>query len=58
MTRLVYLWNSGTEVDQAPGEGTDHPPSQAGPDTGEAENGVVNLVEDFTDYLSTFLIVQ
>ena len=50
ITELVYLWDAGTEVDQTPGEGADQPPSQAGPNTGEAENGVVELVEGFNDY--------
>ena len=50
ITDLVYLWNAGTEVDQTPGEGADQPPSQAGPNTGEAENGLVGLVESFSNY--------
>ncbi len=50
ITELVYLWNAGTEVDQTPGEGADQPPSQSGPNTGEAENGLVSLVEGFSDY--------
>lgn len=50
ITEQIYLWNAGTEVDQNPGEGADQPPSQAGPNTGEAENGVVELVEGFSDY--------
>ena len=50
ITEQVYLWNAGTEVDQTPGEGADQPPSQSGPNTGEAENGVVELVEGFSDY--------
>ena len=50
ITELIYLWNAGTEVDQTPGEGADQPPSQTGPNTGEAENGVVELVEGFSDY--------
>ena len=50
ITEQIYLWNAGTEVDQTPGEGADQPPSQAGPNTGEAENGLVELVEGFSDY--------
>lgn len=43
ITDLIYLWNAGTEVDQAPGVGLDQAPRQSGPDTGEAEGGVVEL---------------
>ncbi len=50
ITDLVFLWNAGTEVDQTPGEGADQAPRQAGPNTGEDENGLVSLVEDFSDY--------
>lgn len=50
ITELIYLWNAGTEVDQTPGEGADQPPRQAAPNTGEIENGVVELVEGFSDY--------
>ena len=50
ITDQVFLWNAGTEIDQTPGEGADQAPRQAGPDTGEAENGVVSMVEDFSDY--------
>jgi hypothetical protein len=50
ITSQISLWDAGTEVDQAPGEGADQAPRQAGPDTGEAENGLVELVEGFEDY--------
>ncbi len=50
ITDQIFLWNAGTEVDQTPGEGSDQAPRQAGPNTGEAENGLVSLVEGFTDY--------
>jgi hypothetical protein len=50
ITDQILLWDAGTEVDQTPGEGADQAPRQAGPNTGEAENGPVELVEDFTDY--------
>jgi hypothetical protein len=50
ITDQVFLWDAGTEVDQTPGEGADQAPRQAGPDTGEAENGAVELVEGFQDY--------
>ncbi len=46
----IFLWDAGTEVDQPPGEGADQAPRQAGPNTGEAENGVVEMVVEFQDY--------
>ena len=50
ITDLIFLWNAGTEIDQTPGEGVDQAPRQAGPDTGEAEGGLVSRVDDFTNY--------
>jgi hypothetical protein len=50
ITDQIYLWDAGTEVDQIPGEGADQAPRQAGPDTGEAENGFVVLEESFSDF--------
>lgn len=50
ITDLFFLWNAGTELDQTPGEGADQAPRQAGPNTGEDEDGFVSLVEGFTDY--------
>lgn len=37
ITDSVRLYDSGTEVDQVPGEGADQAPRQAGPDTGDAD---------------------
>lgn len=44
ITDQIFLWDAGTEVDQTPGEGADQAPRQAGPNTGEDENGVVEQV--------------
>ena len=44
ITDQVFLWDAGTEVNEEPG-GPNQPPSQAGPDTGEDENGVVLLLD-------------
>ncbi len=44
VTGQVFLWNAGTEVDQAPGFGPDQPVRQAGPDTGADENGTVTML--------------
>jgi len=46
ITEFISLWDAGTEVNQAPGEGPDQPPRQVGPDTGEDEMGVIHLVDD------------
>lgn len=46
----ILLWDAGTEVNQEPGVGLDQAPRQAGPNTGEAENSVVQLVEDMYSY--------
>ena len=50
ITDQFFLWNAGTEVDQTPGKGADQAPRQSGPNIGEIENGLVSLVEDFTNF--------
>ena len=49
ITRMVYLWDAGTEVNQEPGLGADQAPRQSGPDTGMDENGNVSLIADVND---------
>jgi hypothetical protein len=44
------MWDSGTEVDQEPGIGSDQGPRQKAPNTGKAENGVVHKVQDSKMY--------
>lgn len=44
---LVYVWDVGSEVNQAPGMGPDQGPRQKGPDTGAAE-GVLARYTDTT----------
>ncbi len=44
ITDQVFLWDAGTEVNEEPG-GPNQPPSQAGPNTGADENGVVLLLD-------------
>jgi hypothetical protein len=57
ITNQITLWDAGTEVNQEPGFGPDQAPRQAGPNTGEDENGVVQLVSDgFTYPVTTDLI--
>ena len=46
ITSGIVMWDAGTEVDQEPGIGPDQGPRQKGPNTGEAENGVVHMVQD------------
>jgi hypothetical protein len=50
VTDQVMLWDAGTEVNQEPGVGADQAPRQAGPNTGEDENGVVQPVNDAYTY--------
>lgn len=52
VTGEIYLWDAGTETNQAPGWGADQAPRQSGPDTGAAEQGAVMLVEDGFSYPS------
>lgn len=49
VTRHIDLWDAGTEINQEPGVGADQAPRQAGPDIGEDEMGVVQLVADSGD---------
>ncbi len=49
ITAKLDLWDAGTEVNQEPGVGADQAPRQSGPNTGAAENGTVQLIEDVND---------
>ena len=49
VTRYVDLWDAGTEVNEAPGEGANQPPRQAGANTGDDEMGTVIAVGDNMD---------
>jgi len=46
ITSQFILWDAGTEVNQEPGIGPDQGPRQKGPNTGEAENGLVRNAKD------------
>ena len=46
ITAEFQLWDAGTEVNEAPGIGTDQAPRQKMKNAGAAENGVVALVKD------------
>lgn len=45
-TNQMNLWDAFTEVNEFPGAGNSQAPRQAGPDTGTAETGNVNIVND------------
>jgi hypothetical protein len=49
VTRSVFLWDAGTEVNEEPGVGPNQAPRQSGPDTGPDEDGVVRLIDDVDD---------
>ena len=46
ITNDFYLWDAGTEKDEEIGIGPNQGPRQKGPNTGEAEHGVVHRVKD------------
>jgi hypothetical protein len=46
VTSQIILRDAGTEVNQEPGIGSDQGPRQKGPNTGEAENGLVRNAKD------------
>ncbi len=51
ITDQVYLWDAGTEVNEPFGEGSNQAPRQKTPNTGDDENGVVQLVSNLDDGL-------
>lgn len=46
----VWLWDAGTEVNEPLGEGPNQGPRQSGPDTGEVENGTVQVVQNMDEF--------
>lgn len=46
VTHHVTLYDAGTEVDETPGFGPNQAPRQAGPNTGAAQGGVIQVVTD------------
>ena len=50
ITSQIMMWDAGTEVDQEPGIGSDQGPRQKAPNTGKAENGVVQKIQDGKTY--------
>jgi len=53
ITDQISLWDAGTEVNQAPGEGADQGARQAAPNTGADEGGAVQIVNDGFTYPDT-----
>jgi hypothetical protein len=58
ITDKIKLWDAGTEVNQAPGLGSDQGPRQKAPNTGADENGVVRLVNDGFTYPETKSVLR
>lgn len=58
ITDKIMLWDAGTEVNEEPGVGPNQAPRQAGPNTGAAENGVVQLVHDGYSYPPVNQLIQ
>jgi hypothetical protein len=44
-TGEVYLWDAGTEANEALGAGPNQAPRQSAPNTGETEGGMVGMIE-------------
>lgn len=49
ITSMVSLWDAGTEVNEAPGEGANQAPRQEAANTGDDENGTVQMIADVND---------
>ena len=49
VTGMIDLWDAGTEVNEEPGVGANQAPRQSGPNTGDDENGTVELIGDIND---------
>ncbi|MBW4632625.1 MAG: spondin domain-containing protein [Iphinoe sp. HA4291-MV1] len=58
ITSQIILCNGGTEVDQEPGIGSEQGPRQKAPNTGAAENGVVQVVNDQSSYTQTNQVMR
>ena len=50
VSKEVVLWDAGTEVNEAPGVGSNQAPRQSAPNTGPAEGGVVRPINDGFTY--------
>lgn len=50
ITDQIMLWDAGTEVNEKPGLGVYQAPRQPGPDSGPAEDGLVNILDPCFTY--------
>jgi hypothetical protein len=58
ITSQIVMWDAGTEVDQEPGIGSDQGPRQKGPNTGKAQSGVVQMLQDGKMYSQTTSVMR
>lgn len=58
ITRNLFLYDAGTEVNEEPGFGPNQGPRQSGPNTGPAENGVVRPLLDQYVYPSVAATIR
>ncbi len=58
VTAKIDLWDAGTEVNEEPGIGPNQAPRQGSGNTGPAENGVVQLVNDGFSYPSDETVIK
>lgn len=59
LTDQLLLWDAGTEVNQAPGEGADQAPRQSGPNVGMADpDNTVRVVDDGYAYPPANEVIQ
>ena len=58
LAEAITLWDAGTEVNEAPGAGSNQAPRQAKPDTGPAEGGSVRPVNDEFAYPSPQQVLE
>ncbi|MCP5062253.1 MAG: hypothetical protein GY936_07310 [Ignavibacteriae bacterium] len=50
ITNKIFLWDAGTEVNELPGIGLNQPLRQSGGNTGQTENGNIQMVNDSFTY--------
>ena len=59
VTAQVHLWDAGTEMNEAPGEGPNQAPRQSGADTGPADaDSSVRMVNDGYIYPAVDAVIQ
>ncbi len=51
ITYALHLWDAGTEINEVLGQGMNQPPRQAVVNSGEREDGVIQLVDSLQDDL-------